>query len=272
MRTSKLIILLFLISSSVWIGASHQGRCDNGPLIKPFSVTVRAGVAPSLFTDRGSVNVVVCPFSPPFFEVAKGQKFGDIWHNYAANVGVDFGYALCNNVELFGEFNYRRAKATNKSFLGVAPTGAFGNFFFDLDDFQEYAGYCGFRYFFNRVICERMAFFLGSKFGLVNYPKIRTRPLTIINATGISLIQDTVWFDAHTAVSGGLQVGFDYLICDWISLFFNAEIVASGSLKPFFNFVKADPTIFPNFTNLLREANGTLLSFPVNIGFRFYFG
>ncbi|MBI2774461.1 hypothetical protein HYX58_00425 [Candidatus Dependentiae bacterium] len=272
MRKTKLFIVLLLISSSLLIGAD-QDCCTNGPLVKPFSLTIRAGVAPSIFSDRGTVNAVVCPFTTPFFQVSEGQKFGQVWHNYPLNIGIDLAFALANNVELFGEFNYRRASPTNQSFTGVSPAGAFGEIFLNLNHFQEFGGYVGFRYFFNRVFCDRCAFFLGSKFGLVNYTEVKSQPVRIVRAIdGAELTQDSIWYESNNAVSGGLQVGFDYLFCDSISLFFNAEIVASAAPKPLFNFAVENLAIFTNFNNLIRESQGTLLSFPVNTGFRFYFG
>lgn len=267
----KIVSILFCLITSGTVFSYHES-CSDGPLIKQFSCTLKGGIAPLVFSSRGSTNIVVCPFVQPFFEAAKGQKFSQMWRNYPLSIGAEFGYAVCNNVELFGEFDYWRAKARNKSFVGQAPSGAFGTFFLSLDDFQAVAGYVGWRYFFNRILCNRLSFFLGSKFGIINYREVSTSPLTIVNAVGTRLVQNSIWFESTNAVSGGLHVGFDVLFSESFSFFFNAEFVASGGVKSLFNFVKADPTIFPNFTNIVRESPGTVVAFPINIGIRFYFG
>jgi hypothetical protein len=264
-----------LLTISILFVSYLQARHDYdgcGPLFQPYSVTVKGGVAPTIITDRGGLFAAVSSFNPLVFESVKDPKFNDMWHNYPANIDVDFGFALSNHVELFGEFNARYAKAKNLSFIGQAPTGVFGTLSPELSNFLAYAGYVGNRYFFNRIFCDKLSFFLGLKFGVVNYRKINAKPFSITNQQGQVLTQNTIWFESRNVCSGGLQAGFDILVTKSLSIFFNAEVVASGPMKPLFNFIKEDQSIFPAFTNLLRESSGTVLSFPVTLGLRYYFG
>jgi hypothetical protein len=258
-----IIILCAVVNNAIF---SNDECC--GPLIKPFSFTLKGGVAPSLFSNTGTIYAVVASLMPPFFQAANGQKFGQMWNNYPLDIGFDIGYALNCNVEVFGEFDYRHAKARNKSFL---TPDKFTTIFPKINDFQSYGGYVGFRYFFDRIFCDKLSFFLGSKFGMVHYTKIKANPLTISNLAG-TLTQNTTWYEPTNAVSGGLQVGFDLLVGKSYSFFFNAEAMVSGGQRAFVNFVKADPNIFPGFTNIVRTSPSNLISFPVNIGLRFYFG
>ncbi|MGE0206953.1 MAG: hypothetical protein AB7R69_03840 [Candidatus Babeliales bacterium] len=260
---------LFLLFSSI-LSARHDYD-QSGPLFQPYSFTVRGGIAPSVFAYRGTIFSAVANLNPLILEAFKDAKFGKMWRNYPANIDFDFGYALSNHTELFGEFNYRYAKENNFFFISGQETGFPTTSLPNLNKFQSFAGYAGFRYFFNRIASETFSFFLGLKFGLVNYRKVNAKPLIIKNFFGV-LEQNAVWFRSHNVCSGGLQVGFDTLVAESISLFSTAEVVVSGGLRSNINIVKQDQSVFQGFTNIIRESSGPLISFPLTLGVRYYFG
>ncbi|MGE0206954.1 MAG: hypothetical protein AB7R69_03845 [Candidatus Babeliales bacterium] len=266
----KKYCVLALLFSSV-LSARHDYD-QSGPLFQPYSFTVKGGVAPSVFSYKGSLYAAVIGFNPLVFRGASNPAFNSMWSNYPINIDFDLGYALSNHVELFGEFNYRHARRKQLSFEGISPLGTFGTLFPHLDNFQAFGGYAGFRYFSRRFACDALSFFVGLKFGTAHYQKVRAKPLHIVNAQGQILDQNSTWFRSNSVPSGGLQTGFDVLVAKSFSLFFNAEFVASAAPRPLTNFVKKDQGIFPAFTNLIRESSGTLFSFPFTLGLRYYFG
>lgn len=245
---------------------------EPGPLPANWSLTFKAGVAPTLLTDRGAIAPVVCSSTPPVFTAACEQKFSDLWGNHPLTVGVDLAYAVADYMEFFGEVDYRRTKAHTSCFTATQLGEEFGVITLHLDSFRAVGAYVGLRYFSCRYIYERMSFFVGSKLGLMHYQKVNACPLTFESPENNSIFdQNNLWFEASTVVSGGLQVGFDCLLtCRW-SLFFNAEVVAGAAPKTAFNIIKQDELVLPDFTNIIHEQSGTLLAFPINLGLRFYF-
>jgi hypothetical protein len=246
-------------------------RAGTFTLPTSFSLTVKGGVAPTLFADSGDLLIALSDATPVLYRGAKGQDFNDIWHNPTWNIAFDLAYSPVDTIEFFGEFNYHRATARADNIFTVnSSAGRFGTFQPNAEAFQTYGGYIGSRLFTTRKWNNKIAFFIGSKVGVITYSKIDAQPLTIIS-NNVTVSQNTPWFESRSVVSGGVQTGFDFLMSNALSLFFNAEVVASGSMKPKFNIVKQNTTLLESFTNIVREAPGTVVSFPVNLGLRYYF-
>ncbi len=269
---------LFLLLIAIGFSAKAYDDCCCGPLPGRFSATVYAGVDPALFADRGNSFVVIptAPDTDPFIEVTQNRKFNEIFKNPGLSVGVNLGYNICPCVELFGEFQYARHNGRDKPLditINIPDTPVDAQLTTDLDNFSAYSGYVGGRYFFNRIWCDRLAFFFGSKVGIRHYDDVKANPLTLTaTEPEVNFSQCVTWFNSANTVGGGIQVGCDVIVCNCYSFFFNAEVVASCPLNTNTIITSNVPTQSAGITNLVGLHDGVLVSFPVNFGLRYYFG
>lgn len=248
----------------------YEHHCH--PLKRRFSLTAKAGVAPSAMTQRSDINGVVFVYEPPIVPLAQEPQFGSLWHNVPFNLDLDFGYALSGHVELFAEGTYRYAHAKNNSITIKPIHEQIKTITLTVDSLSAGAVYVGFRYFFNRICAQRLSFFTGSKFGLIHYAGVNAKPLFIESADGDTYKASAKWYNLSTGVSGGIQVGFDCVLAsDW-SLFGTIDLIASSGMKPNFNIVTPDNPVFPAFTNIIREPSGVMLTGAFTLGLRWYFG
>lgn len=261
-----------LISGAVLHAHVHDNEHHCHPLKRRFSLTAKAGIAPSIITQRSDINGVVFVYEPPIIALAREPQFGSLWHNVPFNLDLDFGYALSGHVELFVEGTYRYAHAKNKPVNVKRINDQLKKFTITVDSFNAGAAYLGFRYFFNRICKERLSFFLGSKFGLIHYAGVNAKSFFLESTDGDVYTNVGQWFNASTNVSGGVQVGFDCAVASDCSLFGTIDLIASSAMKANFNIATPDNPVFPAFTNIIRDSSGVIFTSAITLGLRWYFG
>lgn len=182
-------------------------------------------------------------------------------------VGGEVAYNFGCNVMMFVEFNYfEGGKKDNPTSLPL-PDGSDVPFVEKFQGQKGWNGYLGVRYFFNRCwLCNKVSPFVGMKAGLQHYNTLVCFPTS---PDGVLL--DVVKFHkASTTVSAGLQIGFDWLICNNWHGIFTAEFVATGARKNNVNDV-ADPVQSGGIYNSVLGNTGTVINFPLTIGIRYDF-
>lgn len=284
MNKFSLSLLLVAMTSALTLAANDDCAC--GPLTRKYNLTVLGGVAPAIVSDRGYswVNTYTGVNVTGLVKLAdKNPKFGQVFKNPGLNISAQLGWSVCCDVEMFAEFNYRRY--SDRSSHPVAITLPTSNNTTtiaatvdpNLNALQDLGGFVGSRYYFNRMCCERLAFFFGGKVGVVNHRKQNAKPYTVVLATSpaTTLTQDVLeYYVSRTTVAGGLQVGFDWAVgqCDNFSIFFNAEVLAECGLKPYAVTALNSSFAGQGYFDLVRCGGGTIVAFPVNLGLRFWFG
>jgi hypothetical protein len=273
MRRYRLTALVALVSSFLVLpiagrtmeeGSVQQSRCYScaAPLCcGDFSLMVKAGLVPTLFTDPGP-NWVVIPIDiPPVSTVSNTHRFSDIFH-LPWTVGVELGYNTSRRGQVFLEYAFNRAN--DKIFRN-----------FETDELQRYSsyethsGYLGARYYLGswHGFCRGpLSPYLGFKAGFVWQRGVSTS-LTIADL----FIFSAPYYFSEAVVSGGLQAGFEWLFCDCWSLVLQGEVVATQG--PHMNENIAFP-IIPNVSlpsNVFLGPVGFVLTFPVTLGLRWTF-
>lgn len=262
----KIIVIAF-----IQIYQLHSTNFAFEPLTHRFLITPKVGIAPAIISEQGPIYIVRCADEVPLQLITVTPKTTDNF-NVPWLVGIDLGWAASPHVEIYAEFNYRQT--TSKDFpIEVTIAGEPTRVDNTLTDFKALSAYAGFRYYFDRVFCNKCAFFFGTKMGFVHYSTIRAMPVTLtVPSLNFSFSQNSDWFPKSFAPAGALQVGFDYHITDCFSLFGAFEILAATAPKTNVNIPSRDPLESLGVTNVVRGSNGTLTTFPVVFGLRFNVG
>lgn len=163
------------------------------------------------------------------------------------------------------------------------------------DNYAAYGLFIGARHYCNwSLFCDRIALWGGFKAGFLH----RNAVNACINIPAVTVgtaaagytfaarenINKTI-FCKSNAVAAGASLGFDYCFSDCLTLLVGAEVVASCAFKSNPNIrldLAANPTVngqapvavsgaFPQPTNIIIGTLGTLVQFPVWVGFRWEF-
>ncbi len=290
-----LFLLCFLLS---WSGINAYSDCapeccdqvyDCGDPLNCGSINflVHGGVAPTLWRNRGDFSLVSCnalntsgigQTVVKLFELPKFSKFFHVpWI-----VGGQIGYALTDHIEVYLEANYRSSKAKNFVLNNVVLTPfENGNVSFVFQNsYRVIDAYVGARYYWGRCWCDRVAFFLGGKFGLVHHQPVNFQFLIVQQTCPIgaplSSNGNTPLFLRNTVPAVGANFGFDWCIgCGW-SVVLMGEVVAANGPKSNANIVVPNsctggilPALLP--TNILIGNIETELFFPVTLGLKYSF-
>jgi hypothetical protein len=161
------------------------------------------------------------------------------------------------------------------------------------ESYQAFGGYIGARHFTNRFWCDRFSFWYGYKVGMLHRKAVDSCSTIVYNTEGIQVCTGTdsvsntlnrAVFCKSNAVSGGLQIGFDYCWSDNLSFQLGGEIVASAGLRGNRNFANdvtkvtcgTTPVALPNTallpTNFIVSNSGTVINFPIWLGMTWEFG
>lgn len=247
----------------------------------------------------------------------KGLKFGQLFSNGVLHVGFELGHNTSDNGQCFLEFFYDRASGRDvcydlnqyralagctsndcntdcTTFTGTALSTARRTDCFD--NYTAYGVYLGHRHYFNRIFCDRFAFFTGVKFGLQHRKAVSvnsTYPATEATSTSGSVVTTYAFAErslCHTyycksnAVSGSVQFGFDYCINDCLTAVVGVEVQATAPFRTNQNIVIPSQNgtvagveqansarLFAQVTNFIPASTGTFVQFPVWVGFRWEF-
>lgn len=249
----------------------------------------------------------------------KGLKFGQLWSNGVLHVGFELGHNTSDKGQCFLEFFYDRASGSQvcydlkgyKALAGCTSddcktdcttfTGdplETGKRTDCLDNYTAYGAYFGHRHYFNRVWCDRFAFFTGVKFGLQHRKAVNVNStfpayeatLTLVTTPVVYTFAERTLCQTHycksNAVSGSIQFGFDYCINDCLTALVGVEVQATAPFKTNQNIEVAilngtapgetTPTantgiLVKQATNFFPASTGTFVQFPVWVGFRWEF-
>ncbi|GMU19040.1 MAG: hypothetical protein AMXMBFR12_02320 [Candidatus Babeliales bacterium] len=252
-------------------------ECSCNPLYcGAWDLQIHAGVSPIHWSNRGNFSLIQCagvPAANPInvlFEIPKFSHFYKVpWV-----VGGQIGYHHSDNVRLYVEFDYVQASRKNDvevQTVGVAPNTLVFNF----DKYRLFEAYVGARYYWDRW-CERVAFFLGIKVGLVHYKSTEFSATITPPVPAIQFATDAPLFNNKTRPSGGIDFGFDICFCGCWSLVIQGAVLAScGPQTNNLNLTSGTGcvvnTVIPGVNNLLIGGIGTELRFPVTVGVRYSF-
>ncbi len=244
-----------------------SGCCCPGPLNPcAWGVVVKGGVAPTFWADRGTTYLVVPAILPPdggpVVPGTSGTEFRDQF-NTGWTVGGEITYNVDDHVQLFAEGGYRQARGRTRTLPTL--TGAFLSQKFD--DFETAFGYLGARYYLCEWDCWGIAPFFGAKLGLQHHFSVDYSIVTGINGIPVGLGKFTYFHD-DTALSAGIQLGFDAPITDCLHLMFVIEGVFTSPMRPNHNVVL--PGAGP-ITNVIVADTGTEICVPVTLGLRWEF-
>lgn len=225
-------------SSDVNAGALRQGE---------FSIIPYGGMAPSTFVHRKKSSFIVdgkyyCEKAPNFNDIL---KFPFIF-------GGSIGYNVTNQFEFFANVDYTIAGTGKKNVARSRRPDTNSVMKYQTGTFGALGTYLGGRYYFD---CGGTWYpFVGAKLGVVSRKSVNTK----VFIDNIRFAKDK-FFDSNTAFAGGLQLGLDAELAEYIDFIFMAEAIGSGRLKP-----SKIRTHFPFFNRV-----GGMFTFPVTAGIRF---
>jgi hypothetical protein len=251
----------------------------------------------------------------------KGLKFGQLWSNGVLHVGFELGHNTSDNGQCFLEFFYDRASGREvcydlnnyKALAGCTSDdcntncSTFTGTALDtskrtdcLDNYTAYGVYLGHRHYFNRIFCDRFAFFTGVKFGLQHRKAVNVNSTTPAFTESLLVPPATapadyrfaerslcnIYYCKSNAVSGSVQFGFDYCINDCLTAVMGVEVQATAPFKTNQNIEvailngtregataidTASGILVAQPTNFIPASTGTFVQFPVWVGFRWEF-
>lgn len=252
-------------------------ECSCNPLYcGAWDLQIQAGVAPISWSNRGNFSLIQCagvaaanPISP-LFEIPQFHHF----YKLPWTVGFQVGYHHSDNVRLYVEFDYVQASAKNDvevQTIGISPN----TFVFNLQKHRLFEAYVGARYYWDRW-CERVAFFLGLKVGLVHYKHVSYNATVTPPVPAVQFAVDAPLFNNKTRPSGGIDFGFDICFCGCWSLVITGAVIAScGPQSNNLSLTSGSGcvvnTVVPGINNVLIGRIGTELRFPVTAGVRYSF-
>jgi hypothetical protein len=223
-------------SPDVFAGALRQGE---------FSVIPYGGMAPATFTDRKKSSYIV---EGKFYR-EKAPDFNSIM-KFPFIFGGSIGYNVTNQFEFFGNVDYMLAGTGKKVVARSIKPDQYSLLKYQTGTFGALGTYLGGRYYFD---CGGTWYpFVGAKLG-ANWRKSVTTKVYVDN---VRFAKDK-FFDSNVVFAGGLQLGLDAELAEYVDFILMAEAIGSGrveetrKLRPFFNRV------------------GGMFTFPVTAGIRF---
>ncbi len=282
----KRLLLSILLCTSPQLSCFQSSYLDtsndNSPLsCGSFDLQVHAGVAPILWRNRGAFQAVVCELELPTGPVATAfdlPKFSTFYRTPWI-VGGQIGYALDDNLRIYLEANYLQSRAKSDVLFDV-PFIPGETVILNLEKYKTIDAYFGTRYYFNRW-CDRASLFLGGKIGFMHHKKIDFDFVANVPGVGsLRLAAPISFYTSNTVVSGGFNIGLDYLICSCVSFVVTLDVVANCGFRH--NSVVAPLTgpsgLLHNLaapivaeTQLIIGGIGSEIRFPITAGIRYSF-
>lgn len=305
----KRILLLHLI-----LGAFAHGAC--APLIPGcWYVLPKIGIAPMIFTNRESTlwveplngfentrnydaSNITWPSNPTtglnkVDEVIVDTgiclpKFSEAFSNSMLHFGGEIGYNISDNCLIFADLVYNRVGGNTvcfsvdmKNFGNPPANGSISTLRSNLAEtysaFHQFGAFLGARYYFDRMLCNRISFFVGNKIGIAHRRSICLDTLVEFENTNMSNENRTVELtNSDNTFGGGIHIGADICLCDWLSAYIGAEVVALCGLKMQRQIPIATNASTLNYivqpSHIIPGRTGTLLQFPIWFGLRYDWG
>lgn len=236
-----------------------------------WTVAARAGIAPSTLSEKVNFQSTITLAGVSYFG-SVSKNFQGLY-NTPFTVGADLGYFICDNLEVFGNFDYSRAGAKKVSFSN--PISAFNvtqNQEWKIRDVNSCAGYIGLRQYFCPIDC--FIFFAGAKLGVKGYANCSgsetyTRfQITVQGTTAPTRVFDREKNTHCAGFSGGLQWGVDWRLAECYALTFMSEMIGTSG-KLFKSGLQTHRVQGTSVTasEVTKNPSG-VLSFPITFGLR----
>lgn len=159
----------------------------------------------------------------------------------------------------------------------------------DYSNYSAYGAYIGARHFTDRFWCDSTSWWFGYKVGILHRKQVNSCSVLRVQSDcegtceeGRDITLRRAIFCKSNSVSGGVQMGFNYCYSDCLSFLLGFEVVASCGLKGNRNYPISSDLYADNNTSIFECSNvptnilvgntGTLVQFPIWIGFQWDFG
>ncbi len=280
----------------IWSNRGHERR------VVPSAGFPQPITCPMTFSDTIVDCADILPNPENIFQedCCPIPKFSRVFTNGVLHVGGEIGYITDCHCLYFIDLFYNRANGSCvshetknvKALDGCCPDDcntvdcnnplSISQRTDTFEDYSSYGAYIGNRYYFNRVWCDRLAFFLGLKAGIMHRNDVCVCTNVPEQTSGSTVIfaERNLTYEAFcksNSVSGGIQVGIDYCINDCLAFMVGFEVLATCPFKVNKNISVAIPTpevqsvqalAFPFPTNLVVGSTGTFVQFPIWAGLR----
>jgi len=239
----------------------------------------RIGVYPTIWRSRGDVFLNTCDCTTS--TAVTGSDLGELpkfskFYKLPWIVGTQIQYSWWDCATLYGELNYFQAsrKKTPQNTLSAINS----QLAILLGTYRGISGYVGLRYNFSGAcFCDNVLFFVGAKIGFIYRQNILAHQVTVAPSLAPSCACPSPFkrdFLKHGArISGGGNIGLEYLWCDRWSLVLTGEVVVSGGPKGNACVPLTDQEIvqLAGGANLEVQKIKTEISFPVTLGLKYDF-
>lgn len=262
--------------------ASSTGSAALSPEEGTFSIAARLGIAPSMFNEDARFTSTahlfgVQPVASPsdistgtLTRTSRKVAFSKIY-TVPFFMGYDLAYMTSDCFELFFNFDYSHACA--KDFRIASNVGTIAaNTNWRFKDLHQYGFYFGGRFYFKPM--NSILPFLGAKIGVKGASTCGADEGIDLDGTGLRFTR--LKGSDCSALSGGLQGGFDWCISENYFMTFMTEMIGTSQrqFNSFFQIHKAaNNVVNPQTGNLglasqvTRNPRATL-AFPVTLGLR----
>lgn len=225
-----------------------------------YSISMLGGVAPTVYGDRVLANESNA--TPPAFELINIPMFSDQF-NVPFILQGELGYMICNDWEVFYDFDWSYASGKTHSFshkdssgtVDVSGTQKFKTY-------KAYGNYLGTRYYLN-FCCSAIKPFAGIKIGMMTRDAVNVKQVA---TSGTDKFTDHFsYFERDTSLSGGVHIGLDWQLNQNLSLIIKGEVIATDERR--------SRIIFNHSPNPVLKAGRTNIqfSFPITLGARWTF-
>jgi Outer membrane protein beta-barrel domain len=236
-----------LLAACIINGQAKAGMMSSSTSSQPWRYSLEVGVTPVSYLSKGNAYAFAAGSVATFSSLSFSTMFSTPW-----SVGGEVEYAMGEQVALFGELHYIRASGKSAVFTGsgISATQGFNNF-------EQIAPYIGARYYID-VDMAYLLPYVGAKLGFA-YRNKTTSNLIVAGTT-----TSTTFYNSDTTISGGVQMGMDYVFTpDW-AIGGKVELVASGAREPqTLISTTALPSVFVGNT-------GTVLQVPVMLYIKYF--
>jgi hypothetical protein len=247
--------------------ASCWDPCSGGPLCcGHFSAMVKGGVSPSTRGDTGTTWLTNPANDPPVFP--SPQKFGfDDYFGVPWNVGAEVAWNASCRIQFFLEYAYTQAAGKSSDRTIAVETTLPGEVCDDFASYQSNAGYLGSRYYFDGCCLPcigKIVPYLGFKAGFVAQGAVRDT----VTVNGTTSSNDDI-FKSQTAVSAGLQLGFEWWAWRCITVVLQGDFVGTCGLRSNRRIVFNPPV--DGVISANQAGSSWVYAWPVTLGLRYNF-
>jgi len=218
----------------------------------------KGGVAPTYYSKSDHIELTI-PLPSPI-AVSGGCPSFSKQFRIPYDIGLEIDWNFNAHLQLFAEGGCNRAKGKTFHTTLSEPVPSDLNFMYTAN-YEVFSAYLGARYYFP-TCWESLAPFIGGKLGYL-YQK---HGFTDAYVFGV-LLPNLDFSRSKNGLSGGVQLGLEWMLEENLSFVFTAEAVISQG------FGKTDVIDVGNevLTSVVYKSSDMLISLPITLGVRFGF-